>query len=234
MQLANAIDISKKQLQNLELPIIIGLDQNNQVHFADIVNLQHILMGGSSGSGKSTFEHSTIQTLINFVPKEKIRFLLIDMKRVDLIIYDNISNLITPVISDPEKAFEHLERLVADKNKNIKKIPNTMVIIDTFSDLILYDKKRFENIIEELTTDSANSGIQLLMSDSRLGPGIFTDKIVDLFASKICFNVSNPIDAKYILGSETYHAEELSGKGDLLYLAKDTTKPIRLQAPSLL
>ncbi len=232
------------------LPVCLGIDDKRNEHFADLVDLKHILMAGSTGSGKSIFGHTLIASLLSLVNPNKLKLLLIDMKRVEFPrIYDNLPCLLTKVLFDSNEVFTQLDLLANEKKARLKKIlqskadnfeeycqqhpkenlPYIVVIIDTFSDIILFDSLRFEKLIGQLTDSSDKTGIHLVIYDSRPSLDVFTPLIRASFPTRICFNVSRVIDSKITIN--TSGGEKLLGRGDMLLLREDQKRPIHLQAP---
>ena len=246
-------DFIKKYRQlglDYNLPVCLGIDDEGNEHFADLVDLNHILMAGSTGSGKSIFGHALIYSLSSLVDTKKLKFLLIDMKMVEFTrVYYNFPYLLTKPIFDPNKALIQLDLLVNEKQTRLKKIlrskadnfeeycqqhpkenlPYIVVIIDTFSDMILSYSTRFEKLISQLTDNSTKTGIHLVIYDSRPSQDVFTPLIRASFPTRICFNVSRVVDSKITIN--TSGGEKLLGSGDMLFLKEGQKSPIHLQAP---
>lgn len=232
------------------LPVFLGIDDEGNEHFADLVDLKHILMAGSTGSGKSIFGHTLIASLLSLVNPNKLKLLLVDGKCVEFTrVYNNLPCLLTKTLTDPDKVFIQLDLLVNEKNIRLKKIlrskvdnfeeycqqhpkentPYIIVIIDSFSDIIIFDSLRFQKLMSQLTDNSAKTGIHLVIYDSRTGPDVFTSIIRDSFPTKICFDVCEATYSKLIIN--TSGGEKLLGKGDMLLLKEGRQSPIHLQAP---
>lgn len=233
-----------------KLPICLGIDEKGKEHFADLVDLEHILMAGSTGSGKSVFNNDIICGLMTRFSPDYVRFYLTDVKRVELSLYNKAAQyLISPVDVEVDRSHEGLERVAREKNRRLEtilrsgsksiqeynlkfpnqKFPYLVTIVDTFSDLVMYDPERFEKIIQNLTSDATKAGIHLVMCDSRPSPDVYPEAIKNCFPTKIAFNTSSSIDSKVIIGQEG--AEQLLGRGDLFLQRKGQTKLLHLQAP---
>lgn len=230
--LEDFLEKTKNEFESTELPIPIGVDKNGTYVMGDLRKLGRILIAGSTGSGKSVFNHTTIYTLIQKYSLEKLLFIIADPKIVEMSVYKDIRYLFSKIETAPEKIFLGMEKLVEEKNKRLrenKETPYLVVIIDTFSDLVLFDRDRFEKIVQDLTTDTAKAGIHLIMCDSRPSSDVFTEKIKKCFPTKIAFNVASQVDSRVII--DQVGAEKLLGRGDMLFLGEGQKAPIRLQAP---
>lgn len=242
--------VKNKSLQlTYNLPIFLGTDAQGKKHYANLVDLKHILMAGMTGSGKSNFGHTIINSLISILASEKLKFILIDMKRVEFTKYIVSPYLLTKILVSNNDVMNQLGLLIIEQknrsekmqSKKVKSIeeynklcsqnslPYIIVLIDTFSDIICNEKQGFEKIIFTLTDRSVNVGIHIVMWDSRLGSDIFTHTILASFPTKICFNVCSAEDSKLIIN--TTGGEKLNGHGDMLLLKEGQRFPIRLQAP---
>jgi len=227
----------KKNNLNYKLPIILGEDEQGKPQFADLVNLGSILMTGTTGSGKSMFEHTIISTLTSLYTPDQLRLYLVDMKRVEFQSYEGLPHLLSPVNKgwSLDDVFTGLEWIIDEKNNRLKigdeinKYPYIVVIIDTFSDLISHDPQKFQDYISKLMDKAAGVKIYVIMSDSRPSPDVYTPLVLGLFPTKICFNVTSDIDSKLIIGSKG--GEELKGAGDMLLLPPNLKEAIRIQAP---
>lgn len=222
---------------NYKLPIVLGKNENGKSEFADLVDLEHILMAGSTGSGKSIFGHSIISTFIKIFSPAQLRLFLIDMKVVEFpSFYNGLPHLLAPVATGFDKAFNGLGWVRNEKNSRLrkskselKKMPYIVIVIDTFSDLIINYSKRFQKLIKETLDKAAEAKIYFIIYDSRPSPDVFTPLIRASFPTRICFNVSRAVDSKITINN--FGGEKLLGKGDMLLLKKGSHRPIHLQAP---
>lgn len=237
----NLLEEYKKSNLNYKLPVLLGVDAENKKWFADLVDLQNIIIGGTTGSGKSIFNHTIISTLISMYSYEKLRLYLVDPKLVELQTYKDIPHLLSPVqpeTGDPHfsKVYEGFKWLIEEKyvrkrvsKEEFDKYPFIIVVIDTFSDLIAENSQKFQDKLTQLIDGAAEVNIYTIICDSRTGPDVFTDTLLKLFPTKIAFNTST-IESSQLLVEEV-GAEKLLGRGDMLYLPQDLKKAVRIQAP---
>lgn len=234
MLLNDIIKQNRNEISKLKLPIVLGYDKKNQLQLADLTELQHILMTGETGSGKSTFEHTVISTFLQLLSAKDIQFFLVDMKRVELMSYKGLPNLYIEPLFDFEKIFSNLERLIKEKEKRLKQndnnYPYMVVIIDTISDL-MYHSNRFENIVGRLIPDAVKAKIHLIMSDSRGEAKVYSPFLKRYFPTRIAFQTCDAENAMVVLGSNGFGAEKLLGNGDMLFLPKGLNEPLHIQAP---
>ena len=233
----------------------LGKDMNGDPVVGDILDLQHVLIGGSTGSGKSACINSIICSLIKKYGPDIVKLILIDPKKVELTSYNNIPHLLMPIVTDPNKAAEVLEQLcdVMDKRydvfskvkvKNIeaynqlvtkyneagnsaKIMPYIICIIDELADLMMTAGKSVESSIQRLTQLSRAAGIHLIVATQRPSVDVVTGTIKNNIASRIAFATPSSIDSKTILDQPG--AEKLLGKGDMLYKPIGTSNPKRVQ-----
>jgi S-DNA-T family DNA segregation ATPase FtsK/SpoIIIE len=247
-------ELSKK----MELPIVLGKTVDGKPYIDDIVPMPHLLIAGSTGSGKSVCLHSIIVSLLYRCHPDYVKFVLIDPKRLELMHYNGIPHLYDPsvepqnvkVITSSKEAAKVLSLLVkvmeqryekfASANvRNIEGYNNLMksknlppefyivVIIDEFADLILTVPKEVEEAIQRLAQMARAVGIHLILATQRPSVDVITGVIKANFSSRIAFQVLSKTDSRVIL--DITGAEELLGRGDMLYLPTGAPKPIRLQ-----
>lgn len=222
----------KKSNLNHKLPIILGEDEQGKPQFADLIELKNIIMGGTTGSGKSVFNEVIINTLTSIYTPNELNFYLADPKLVELLIYKDSPYLIDTVGKFPEDIFPSFEKLVIEKNKRESEgysSPYIVIIIDTFSDLMAYAPVEFEKLMQQILSNSSNLGIFAIICDSRTGNDVFTEKLLECFPTKIAFNTST-IESSELLIKEA-GAEKLLGRGDMLFLPPFLKKAVRIQAP---
>ena len=230
--------------------IALGVDTNGKAHQADILKMQHVLVGGSTGSGKSAFINSAITSiLMNYKPNE-VKLILIDPKRVELNQFKDVPHLLMPIVNDPQKANEVLKQLVAEmekrykifeqaKVKNIvgfneqartngsKKMPYIVCVIDELADLMMTAGKEVEASIQRITQLARAAGIHLVVATQRPSVDVVTGTIKSNIPSRISFATASGVDSRTILDQQG--AEKLLGKGDMLYKPIGASSPTRLQ-----
>ena len=206
-------------------------------------------MTGQTGSGKSVFGHSIIASMLYFLNTYGgVKLLLVDMKRVEFPMYNGLPYLLAKPLFDVKDVLIQLELLVKEqevrlgrlKQKRIgdieeyhrqypqERLPYIVVLIDTFSDIMCSEPKRFEELINKLTDSSVKVGIHVVMWDSRPSVDVYTPLILSSFPTKICFATASVSDSKVIINSPG--GTKLSGRGDMLLLKENQEYPIRLQA----
>jgi S-DNA-T family DNA segregation ATPase FtsK/SpoIIIE len=232
VSLHNMIEAYETTPMEYILPIPLGVDEDGIAQYDDLVSLGHILMTGTTGSGKSNFGNVIIASLISLLPPSKVNFVIFDFKRVEFSVYSKLPYLQSDVIVNTDIAFLELEKLILEKRirlskENIDDSPYIVVLIDTFSDWIIADKGRFEDRLDELLKGATAARIHVIMWDSRLSPKTYTPRIMGLFPTKICFNVVDIESSELFIG--TAGAENFRGGGDMLLLKEDCMFPIRIQ-----
>lgn len=245
--------INSQEFQNdFKVPFALGKEiSGNNVVF-DLVTAPHLLIAGATGAGKSVCVNSLIASIIFSKSPDDVRLVLIDPKVVELKLFNNIPHLLTPVITNVNRALEALrwcldemERryvlldnfFVRDINSYNKKIveeglnevplPYLIIIIDEFADLILSARKDLENLISRLAAMARAVGMHLVLATQRPSVDVITGVIKANFPSRISFMVASSMDSRIILG--TSGAEKLLGKGDMLYVSPITPFPQRIQ-----
>lgn len=234
------------------LSVAFGRDVTGSPIFADISKMPHLLIAGATGSGKSIAIHTAIVSLLYKNSPEFLRILLIDPKRVELTIYNEIPHLLTPVIVDSKKAVMALRWAVKEmerryevlssagardinsfngkllKYKNNEEImPNIIIIIDELADLMSTYPREVEASIVRLAQMSRAVGIHLIVSTQRPSVEVITGLIKANITTRLALQVASQVDSRTIL--DMSGAEKLLGNGDMLYLAGDTSKPKRVQ-----
>jgi len=231
--LTDCIKEYKKTNLNYKLPIMLGVSEDGNYQFADLVDLKHLVLAGQTGSGKSMLIHTVINTFLALIPKD-IKFLFSDVKRVELTPYNGIPQLIDKVIVGQEEFFTKLKNLIEEKNKRLKinndiSYPYIIAIFDTISDLALYDRQKFDDLMEQLLIDAHKAKIHVIVCDSRPCEKVFTPIIMSLIPTILCFATASINDSQYVIHSDA--AYYLFGRGDCLLLKEGMIQPIRLQTP---
>jgi S-DNA-T family DNA segregation ATPase FtsK/SpoIIIE len=231
-----------------KLAIALGKGTAGEPVSADLCKMPHLLIAGATGSGKTVFINSTITCLLMHNSPRDLRLLLIDPKRVELVSFEGIPHLITPVVVEPEKAIDALRRVIREMDNRYSKfsaagarniegynrsslatepLPYLVVIIDELAHLMMSAAEVVEPAICRLAQMSRATGIHLLVATQRPSVDVVTGLIKANFPSRISFAVASGVDSRTIL--DTVGAESLLGGGDMLYLPPDAPKPRRLR-----
>lgn len=246
------IDSDEFRNAKSKLTVALGRDISGRVTVADLAKMPHLLIAGSTGSGKSVCINSMIISLLYKASPEEVRLLMIDPKVVELGIYNGIPHLLVPVVTDPRKAAgalnwavsEMLKRYkafaetgvrdlkgynaLAEENPEIEKMPQVVIIIDELADLMMAAPGEVEDAICRLAQMARAAGMHLVIATQRPSADIITGLIKANIPSRIAFAVYSSIDSRIIL--DTSGAEKLIGRGDMLYNAPGGgQKPNRIQ-----
>ncbi len=252
-------EILKDQLlQNKakDLTISIGKDISGKTVNIDLAKLPHLLVAGTTGSGKSVSLNSMITSLICTRSPEEVRFIMIDPKMVEMTLYEDIPHLLMPVITDPRKATKALTWAINEmesryqivsklKSRDFKsyndkveefahkqgyeKFPYIVIFIDELADLMMVSGKDIEEQITRISQKSRAVGIHLVMATQRPSVDVITGLIKANCPARVAFKVAQKTDSRTIL--DTNGAESLLGKGDFLYRSPVTSDLVRIQAP---
>ncbi len=227
----------------------LGKGSGGEPVVADLARMPHLLVAGSTGSGKSVFINSLITSLISRATPEDLRFVMIDPKRVELTIYNGIPHLITPVIVDTQKVVNALQwmmqqmedrlemlaqqgaRDIASYNEKVgdgNRMPYLVLIVDELADLMMTSGKAVENGLVRLAQMGRATGIHIVVATQRPSVNVITGLIKANFPTRISFMVTSLVDSRTILDGAG--AEKLLGRGDMLYLPQDASRPIRIQS----
>ena len=231
-----------------KLAIALGKGSAGEPVSADLCKMPHLLIAGATGSGKTVFINSTITCLLMQNTTQDLRLLLIDPKRVELVSFEGVPHLISPVVIEPEKAIEALRRILREMDNRYSKfsavgvrnidgynhsplitepMPYLIVIIDELAHLMMSAAEVVEPAICRLAQMSRATGIHLIVATQRPSVDVVTGLIKANFPSRISFAVASGVDSRTIL--DTIGAESLLGGGDMLYLPPDAPKPKRLR-----
>lgn len=245
--------IDSKEFKNAEskLSVALGKDITGEVIIADLAKMPHLLVAGSTGSGKSVCINTIISSLLFKSSPEEVKLLMIDPKVVELGIYNGIPHLLIPVVTDPKKAAgalgwavsEMLKRYqlfaesnvrdlkgynkLAEKTGEMDKLPQIVIIIDELADLMMASPKDVEDSICRLAQMARAAGMHLIIATQRPSVDVITGIIKANIPSRIAFSVSSQVDSRTILDSAG--AEKLLGRGDMLFYPVGKSKPTRVQ-----
>ena len=237
-------DFKKKEIK---LPIALGKNISGTPIIGDLASMPHLLIAGTTGSGKSVCINTIILSLLYRHTPEKCKFILIDPKMLELSTYEGIPHLLCPVITEPKKATSVLGWVVKEMESryrlmtkegvrnidgyNVKHklpMPYIVVVVDEMSDSMLVAGKEIENYIQKLSQMARAAGIHIIMATQRPSVDVITGTIKANFPTRISFQVTSKIDSRTILGEQG--AEQLLGKGDMLYMSS-ANKILRIHAP---
>lgn len=229
-----------------KLALALGKGSGGEPVVADLAKMPHILIAGATGSGKSVCLNSFICCLILYNTPDELRLMLIDPKRVELVAYNPLPHLITPVIIDMEKAVDALDSLIKEMNSRFRRfsevgvrnieeynksqhppLPYIVLFIDELADLMMTASVEVEQRLCRLAQLSRATGIHLVVATQRPSVDVVTGLIKANFPTRISFAVSSQVDSRIIL--DRAGAEKLLGRGDMLFLPTEATKPKRLQ-----
>lgn len=230
--------------KNMELPIVLGKNITGKIITADLARLPHLLIAGATGSGKSICVNSIIVSLLAL--RSNVQYIMIDPKIVELKVYEGIPQLLTNVITNPQDAINTLQaltnimqeryhKLEALHVRNLKSynevsptpMPYIVCIIDEFADLVASHRKELDKHLATLSAMARATGIHLILATQRPSVDVITGVIKSNFPSRIAFRVPSGIDSRVIL--DTMGAENLLGKGDMLYREPQFDHPERIQ-----
>ena len=237
--------------------VALGKDIMGTSILADLSKMPHLLVAGSTGSGKSVCINTIICSILMRYKPDEVKLVLVDPKKVELTNYNGIPHLLCPVVSDPKKASVVLQKVVAEMEKrydifaekevkniagyndliekekkknpdiNTTRMPYIVVIIDELADLMLVASKEVQDSIMRITQMARAAGIHLIVATQRPSTDIITGVIKNNIPSRIAFSVSSAIDSRTILDASG--AESLLGKGDMLYLPMGESHTTRIQ-----
>ncbi|MCR5045372.1 MAG: hypothetical protein K6A42_02195 [Treponema sp.] len=240
------------EFKKMAVPVILGKDIQGEAQVIDLSKTPHLLIAGSTGSGKSVCVNSLILSILYKRSPEQVKLILVDPKIVELKLYNDIPHLLTPVITEPKKALQSLQyclcemerryalldgmgvRDIISYNKRIEerhiateKLPYIVVIIDEFADLMATTGKELESTIARLCAMSRAVGIHLVLATQRPSVDVITGLIKANIPSRIAFAVASKMDSRIII--DQVGAEKLLGRGDMLFVSAVNPVPIRIQ-----
>lgn len=238
------------------LNLALGVTISGKAVFADLTDMPHLLIAGSTGSGKSVCVNTIIASILYQSRADQVKFVMIDPKMVELSTYNGIPHLIAPVVTDPAKAAsalmwaveemerryeilagcgvrkissynEELKRLRAEIDSDLEHMPFIVIIIDELADLMMTASAEVEGSICRLAQMARAVGIHLVIATQRPSVNVLTGIIKANLPTRIAFSVTSAVDSRTILDAKG--AESLLGKGDMLFIPKGRNKPLRLQ-----
>ena len=229
-----------------KIPICIGKDISGNIEVIDLSKTPHLLVAGTTGSGKSVFINTLLASLLYKFSPAQLRLILIDPKMLELSVYNDIAHLLTPVVTEPKKAIialkwvcKEMERRYSLMNeegtrslegynqKSTEPLPYIVVFIDEMADLMMTAGKEVEHYVQRLAQMARACGIHVVMATQRPSVDIITGSIKANFPSRISFQVASKYDSRTILGE--VGAEQLLGNGDML-MSKNGSNLIRYQS----
>lgn len=243
-----------------KLEVALGRDISGEPITAELNKLPHLLVAGATGSGKSVCINGIITSILMNAKPHEVKLMLIDPKMVELNVYNGIPHLLTPVVTNPQKANQALQKIVSEMGKrydlfqhvgarNIEgynqfiertnqemeekqaQLPYIVVIVDELADLMMVAGKDVESSIMRIAQLARAAGIHLIIATQRPSVDVITGSIKANIPSRIAFAVSSATDSRTILDSGG--AEKLLGRGDMLFLSRDSSKPTRIQGAFL-
>jgi S-DNA-T family DNA segregation ATPase FtsK/SpoIIIE len=233
-----------------EIPLALGKDILGEAQVIDLVQTPHLLIGGATNSGKSVLVNSIICSILFRRSPDEVRLFLIDPKIVELKLYNGCPHLLTPVITDPRKAFQALQYCISEmerrytlldalgvrdirafnkkaKKERVQRLPYIVIVIDEFADLMATTGKELESTLARLAAMARAIGIHMVLATQRPSIDVITGLIKANIPSRIAFMVANKFDSRIIV--DAVGAEKLLGKGDMLFSAAWNPFPVRIQ-----
>ncbi len=230
-----------------KLTVALGLDVSGSPVVADLARMPHVLVAGTTGSGKSVLINSWIASLLFRTSPSEVKLILVDPKRVELSVYNDIPHLLVPIIVEPDKILSALKWAMAEMDRRYKlfasnsvrnidsynelsgfqALPYIVIFIDELADLMAYAPVEVEDAICRIAQMARATGIHLIVSTQRPSVDVITGLIKANIPSRVAFNVSSMVDSRVII--DTPGAEKLLGRGDMLYIPPDQAKPTRIQ-----
>lgn len=235
------------------LSIPVGRDVAGKPYVTELTRMPHLLVAGSTNSGKSVFLNSILLTFLYRNSPKTLRLILVDPKRVEFTLYNDLPHLMTPVITEIPKVIsalhwtteemdrryvllqEHGKRNILDYNRSVttdKKLAYIIVMVDELADLMSQAKREVEAYIVRLSQMARATGIHLILATQRPSTDVITGLIKANITNRVAFQVASQIDSRTIL--DRAGAEKLLGRGDMLFQSADASKPKRLQGPRVM
>jgi S-DNA-T family DNA segregation ATPase FtsK/SpoIIIE len=240
-----------EKYKNSKLLAVLGKDIKGRPSYCEINKTPHLLVAGSTGSGKSVCINSFIVSILMRAKPDEVKLVLVDPKKVEFSMYNGVPHLLAPVVTDPKKASIALKKIVVEMERRYERfsdtgtkniegyndyvkthsdlaaLPYIVVIIDELADLMLVAAKDVEDSIMRITQMARAAGIHLIVATQRPSTDVITGVVKSNIPARISFAVSSSIDSRTIL--DLTGAEKLLGKGDMLYKPQDDNTPTRIQ-----
>ena len=251
VHLREVLESEEFQNNKSKLTVALGKDVAGNIQLADIAKMPHVLIAGSTGSGKSVCINTIISSIIYNAKPSEVKLVMVDPKVVELSVYNGIPHLLIPVVTDPKKAAGALAWAVQEmddrynkfaqkgvrdlkgynkaieKEEGVGKLPQIVIIVDELADLMMVAAKDVEEAICRLAQKARAAGMHLVIATQRPSVDVITGLIKANIPSRIAFAVSSQIDSRTIL--DQVGAEKLLGKGDMLFFPTGAPKPVRVQ-----
>ncbi len=247
VSLKTMLGSSVMQKSKSKLTVSLGLNVSGTPIVADIAKMPHLLIAGTTGSGKSVLINSIIATLLFRSSPTEVKVIMVDPKRVEFTAYNGIPHLLTPVIVEIDQILSSLKWAMSEMDRRYKifaetgvknidaynelsgfqALPYIMIIVDELADLMMFAPVEVEDAIARLAQMARATGIHLVIATQRPSVNIITGLIKANIPARIAFNVSSMIDSRVII--DMPGAEKLLGRGDMLYIPPDQAKPTRIQ-----
>ena len=252
-------EVLKKRTSSNPLEVALGKDISGTPIMAELNKMPHLLVAGSTGSGKSVCINGIIISILMNAKPHEVKLMMVDPKMVELNVYNGIPHLLAPVVTNPQKASDALNKIVSemerrydlfshtntrnieaynqyleretDGHKAVQKLPYIVVIIDELADLMMVASKDVEASITRIAQMARAAGIHLIIATQRPSVDVITGIIKANIPSRIAFSVSSQTDSRTIIDGQG--AEKLLGRGDMLFLPSGRSKPIRVQGAFL-
>jgi len=240
----------QKAAASSKLTMALGKDISGRPVVTDLGDMPHLLIAGTTGSGKTVCVNSLIMSMIYNATPEELKFLMVDPKMVELAIYNGLPHLLCPVVTDAKKVSGALgwvvgemesrykmlakisvRNITAFNQKSEEKLPYIVVIIDELADLMMVAQEDIENAITRLAQLSRAVGIHMILATQRPSVNVVTGVIKANFPARISFKVASKVDSRTVL--DMNGADKLLGKGDMLFLEPGSPKPVRAQGTFL-
>ena len=254
VSLREIVDSPEYKNSKSKLTVALGRDILGTATCADLAKMPHLLVAGTTGSGKSVCLNAMIVSLLYNATPDEVKLIMIDPKKVEFTVYRSIPHLLVPVVSNPRKAAGALSWAVAEMDKryalfaekgvrnlagyntyavseNLPKMPQIVIIIDELSDLMMAASNEVEDSICRLAQKARAAGMHLIVATQRPSVDVITGLIKANIPSRIAFAVKSQIDSRTII--DTQGAEKLLGNGDMLYCPVGLSKPVRVQGSYL-